>query len=376
MIQKYLKNNKESVLETLRELCKIPAPSHMEDERAAYCKVWLEERGAEGVYIDEAKNVVFPINCEGSRKITVFVAHTDTVFPDREPLPFKEDAENIYSPGVGDDTACLSVLLHTAKYYIENRIKPDKGVLFVCNSCEEGLGNLKGTRQIFKDYEGRIGRFISFDGRLSRIADTCAGSHRYRVEVRTAGGHSYGNFGNANAIHRLSEMIAEIYKIRVPEKAGEKTTYNVGGISGGTSVNTIAQRAEMLCEYRSSHKDCLAAMQAEFERIFKAAASEKAEVIVEKIGDRPCSDIDDAEIEVLRRIIAPISKAVMGEEPTFYPSSTDCNIPLSMGIPAICVGAYEGGGEHTREEWVEKASLEKGLEFAIRIAKKLTEVGE
>lgn len=371
MLLEYLENNKESVLDTLRALCKIPAPSHMEDERAAYCKAWLEKRGAEGVYIDEAKNVILPINCEGKNELCVFVAHTDTVFPDTEPLPFKEDEENIYSPGAGDDTACLSVLLHTAKYFVEKNIKPEKGVLFVCNSCEEGLGNLKGTRQIFKDFEGRIGRFISFDGQLGRIADACAGSHRYKVEVRTEGGHSYWDFGNANAIHRLSEMVSEIYKIRVPEMAGEKTTYNVGGVSGGTSVNTVAQSAQMLCEYRSSHKDCLAAMETEFARIFKAA-SEEAEVIVEKIGDRPCSDIDDAEIEALRRIIAPISEAVRGEPPVYYPSSTDCNIPLSMGIPAICIGAYEGGGAHTREEWVNKASLEKGLDFAIRVTMALT----
>ncbi len=373
MVQEFVRANTESVLETLRELCKIPAPSHMEDERAAYCEAWLLKNGAEGVYIDEAKNVIFPINCEGKSEITVFVAHTDTVFPDTEPLPYEEDAENIYCPGAGDDTACLSVLLHMAKYFIEKKIQPKKGVLFVCNSCEEGLGNLKGTRQIFKDFKGRIAQFISLDGRLGRIADACAGSHRYKVEVRTVGGHSYGNFGNANAIHRLSEIIAEIYKIRVPEMEGEKTTYNVGGISGGTSVNTIAQSAEMLCEYRSSHKDCLAEMQAEFERIFKAAASDEAEIIIEKIGDRPCSDIDDSKIEVLRRIIAPISEDIMGKAPIYVPSSTDCNIPLSMGIPAICVGAYEGGGAHTREEWVKKDSLSKGLEFAIRISEKLTE---
>ena len=370
----FTEKNRESVLTTLKELCLIPAPSHFEQKRAEYCKKWLEAAGAEGVYIDEALNVIFPIHCENSNEITVFVAHTDTVFPDTEPMPYSDDGEKIHCPGVGDDTACLSVLLHTAKYFIENKLVPQKGVMFVCNSCEEGLGNLKGTRQIFKDFEGRIGRFISFDGYLDSVADACAGSHRYEVEVTTEGGHSYGAFGNANAIHELSKIITEIYSIEVPQMEGERTTYNVGGISGGTSVNTIAQSAKMLCEYRSSHKDCLQYMQDKFEAIFEAARSDKVQVYVTKIGDRPCSDIDDAKIEELRRIVAPILEDVTKKPAHFRSSSTDCNIPLSLGISAICVGTCRGGGAHTREEWIEKESLAPGLTFAIRLAKALLEV--
>ena len=155
-IKEFVQQNEAALLQTLRELCAIPAPSHQEEMRAAYCKKWLEEAGAEGVYIDEALNVVFPLNCQGSNQITVYVAHTDTVFPDTEPMPILEDDTYIRCPGVGDDTASLSVLLMLAKYCIQKKIQPQKGILFVCNSCEEGLGNLKGTRQIFKDYAGRI----------------------------------------------------------------------------------------------------------------------------------------------------------------------------------------------------------------------------
>ena len=374
-IKKYAEYKHSSMLETLKELCHIPAPSHSEHQRAEYCKKWLENKGAKGVYIDEALNVIFPINCEHSNEITVFVAHTDTVFPDTEPMPYREDAENIYCPGVGDDTASVSVLMHTAKFFIENNLIPEKGVMFVLNSCEEGLGNLKGTRQLFKDFEGRIKQFISFDGaKLNKIANRCAGSHRYEVEVKTCGGHSYQAFGNPNAINELSKIVNAIYSIEIPEKEGERTTYNVGSISGGTSVNTIAQSAKMLCEYRSSHKDCLAIMQKKFEEIFENARSADVEVIVEKIGDRPCSNIDFAEIDKLESIIAPIIEEVTGKAPTYVSSSTDCNIPLSLGIPAICVGVYNGAGAHTREEWVEKASLVPGLEFAIKLSKAFMEV--
>lgn len=373
-IKAYIEENRDDLLQTLKELCAIPAPSHFEQQRAEYCKNWLEKAGASGVYIDEALNVIFPLNCENSNEITVFVAHTDTVFPDTEPMPYRDDGKNIYCPGVGDDTASVAVLLMLAKYFVEKKLTPDKGILFVCNSGEEGLGNLKGTRQIFKDFEGRIAQFISLDSNLDRISDRCAGSHRYEVEVLTEGGHSFQKFGNANAICELSKIVAQIYSIEVPKKEGCRTTYNVGSISGGTSVNTIAQSAKMLCEYRSEDRECLEFMQKEFEAIFEAARSEKVRVNVSKIGDRPCSNIDDSEIQRLRDILKPLIEDVIKAPAILKSASTDCNIPLSLGIPAICIGVYYGAGSHTREEWVEKASLALGLEVAIKAAAELTEV--
>lgn len=373
-IKNYIEKNKDSLLETIKELCTIPAPSHMEHERATYCKNWLEKAGADGVYIDEARNVIFPLNCEGSNEITVFVAHTDTVFPDMEPMPYLDDGKKIYCPGVGDDTASVAVLMSMAKFFIEQAIVPDKGILFVCNSCEEGLGNLKGTRQIFKDFAGRIVQFISFDSNINSISDRCAGSHRYEVEVLTAGGHSFLKFGNANAICELSKMVNAIYDIEIPQKEGARTTYNVGNISGGTSINTIAQNAKMLCEYRSTDRECLEIMRQKFEEIFEAAKSGEVQVKVEKIGDRPCSNIDDKKVDRLRKICKPIIEAVIKEPISFKSSSTDCNIPLSLGIPAICIGVYRGGGAHTREEWIEKISILSGLEVAIKTAFALTAI--
>ena len=372
-IKDFAQRNESELLELLKQLCAIPAPSGLEQERAAFCKNWLAGIGAEGVYIDEALNVIYPLNCEGSDQITVFVAHTDTVFPDLEPMPYVDDGVNVYCPGVGDDTASLCVLLMMAKYYLETGIKPEGGILFVCNSCEEGLGNLKGVRQLFADYAGRIRQFISFDSKLHIVNDECAGSHRYNVEVTTRGGHSFLDFGAPNAIAELSKMVSAIYRIKLPENSGRRTTFNVGGISGGTSVNTIAQSAQMLCEYRSEDKDCLAYMQAQFEKIFADAASDEVKVSVEKIGDRPCSDISRDKIDALMAKVMPIVEDIVKGPITVKSSSTDCNIPLSMGIPALCVGVYNGGGMHTREEWVEKASLKPGLELAIRVARKITE---
>lgn len=366
-IHQYIEEHRELLFRTLRELCAIPAPSHQEEKRAAYCKAWLERMGAEGVTVDDALNVVFPVNCEGSREITVVVAHTDTVFPDTEPMPYLDDGEKIHSPGVGDDTASLSVLLLCAKYFVEHRIQPKGGLLFVCNSCEEGLGNLKGTRQIFRDYEGRVARFISFDSRLAHVADRCVGSHRYEVEVKTEGGHSFQAFGNKNAIAELATIASEIYQIEVPKIGQSRTTYNIGTISGGTSVNTIAQNAEMLCEYRSDHVECLASMKARFEQIFADAWARGVNLSVKLIGERPCmGEVDLSAIDRLTDVYREVVTDVMGVETTRGSSSTDCNIPLSLGIPALCVGVFLGGGTHTREEWVDKKSLPVGAEVGLR----------
>lgn len=373
-IKDFVKNNTVLMYDTLRELCAIPAPSHHEEKRAAYCKAWLEREGLTGVYIDDALNVVCPINCDGSDTITVIVAHTDTVFPDTEPMPYVDDGETIRCPGVGDDTASLAMLLLTAKYFYENNICPTGGVMFVCNSCEEGLGNLKGTRQIFRDFEGRIARFVSYDGRIGHIANRCVGSHRYEVEVTTAGGHSWGAFGNKNAITELSRIVNAIYEIEVPQIGESRTTYNVGSIEGGTSVNTIAQSAKMLCEYRSDTLDCLAIMKSRFEHIFAEAANSDVGVKVTVVGERPCMGaVDLSEIEKMEAICADIQRRICGVEVGYGAASTDCNIPLSLGIPAICVGVYIGGGAHTREEWVEKASLPVGLEIGIEMAISLSE---
>lgn len=370
-INQFVIDNTQKIFCMLKELCDIPAPSHFEHGRAEYCKKWLESVGAKGVYIDDALNVIFPLNCEESKEITVFAAHTDTVFPDTEPMPYFDDGEKIHSPGVADDTASVVVLLLTAKYFVENNIVPEKGIMFVCNSCEEGLGNLKGTRQLFDDFDGRIKQFITFDSNLDVVFDRCVGSHRYEVEAFTEGGHSYGAFGNKNAIHVMSEIVNEIYKIKIPEKPGSKTTYNVGTISGGTSVNTIAQDAKMLCEYRSDDVECLAYMQSEFENIFENAKKDGVRIEVTKVGDRPCADIEAEKIENLKNIAVPVIEEVIEKKVTFKSSSTDCNIPLSKGISALCIGTNIHFGIHTREEWVDKESVITGLKIAISLAEKL-----
>ena len=370
-LDNYIAENKALLYKTLKELCLIPAPSHFEHERANYCKTWLENYGAEGVYIDDALNVIFPINCNNSDKITVFAAHTDTVFPDREPMPYHDNGERIFCPGVADDTASVAILLLASKFFIETKTAPSGGIMFVLNSCEEGLGNLKGVRKLFEDYQGRISTFVTLDSTLNLVIDKAVGSHRYEVTVSTEGGHSYNKFGNQNAIAELSKIINEIYEIKVPTKPGTKTTYNVGLIEGGTSVNTIAQSAKMLCEYRSDDKECLEYMENEFKKIFKSAGK-RVSIAVNVVGERPCSNTLPIKIDALKRIITPIIENTIGEKVKFVSGSTDCNIPLSLGVAAICIGTDIHDKTHTREEWIDKKSIITGLLIALKTSLELT----
>lgn len=361
----YIDDHRQEAYELLLEMAQIPAPSNHEEKRAEFCKAWLQKQGAEGVYIDEALNVIYPVGCTERNNLVVFMAHSDVVFPDRSPLPLKVENGRIYCPGVGDDTANAVALLMAAKYIARKKIKPKEcGLLLVINSGEEGLGNLKGCRKIMEDFDDRIREFVSLDGQASGGVSRAVGSRRYRIAIDTEGGHSYGAFGNRNAIAYLASLIDTLYTIKVPEIG--KTTYNVGTITGGTSVNTIAQHAEMLYEFRSDEREALTIMQHHLDAAVDFYRAKGVRVTVSLVGNRPCGAPVDEQIhgEMMERASCAALRRY-GHPLCYGPGSTDCNIPLSMGIPAICVGCYQGAGAHTREEYVEIDSLLPGLRFAF-----------
>lgn len=346
----------------VRDLAVIPAPSHGEGRRARFIKELLDGWGARGVYIDDALNVVWPWG-EGEER-SVFMAHTDVVFPDTEALPFSEEGDIFRAPGVGDDTANLAVLLFAARSFMGRT--PKKPLLIVADSCEEGLGNLRGCRRIVDGFKVR--ELVTVDGGLGKLVTGAVGSHRYRVTVRTQGGHSFGDFGAKNAAACLAEIICALYAVTPPEKPGGRTTYNVGTISGGTSVNTIAQEAEMLYEYRSDDAGCLTAMRDTFFGIIGDFRARGLEIETELLGERPCGGSVDGEDfarlkDIMRRAAAETTGLTLRESI----GSTDANYPLSLGIPAVCIGGCESAGGHTREETLNAASLRPGLEYIIKV---------
>jgi len=362
----YIEEHRQEAEALLIELAKIPAPSHREERRAAFCKAWLEEQGAKGVYIDDAQNVIYPVG-DVTGPVTVYMAHSDVVFPDPEELPLRVDRRRIYCPGIGDDTANVVALLMAAKYVAEKKLTPKEGgLLLIVNSCEEGLGNLKGSKAVMARYGAQVTAFVSFDTYPQKITTRAVGSKRYRVELATEGGHSYADFGNRNAIACLASMIDALYRVQVPPKG--KTTYNVGLIEGGTSVNTIAQSAAMLYEFRSDEGESLAIMEQTFEKIINDYRARGLEIRVTLLGDRPCSG--EVPAQAHRALICRTEQAVQnsfGITPVQTASSTDCNIPLSLGVPAVCTGCILGAKLHTREEYVERDSILPGLQLSFEM---------
>ena len=354
----YIENHQKQTLNLLMELAQIPAPSHHEEKRVAFCVDWLEKNGVEHVSVDEAKNVICSFGeCGGDAPLVVYMAHSDVVFPDMEALPLSVEGDRIYCPGVGDDTVNVVHLLMAARYLAQNKLQPKQGgVLLVINSCEEGLGNLHGTRTLIKNFGSRIKEVYALDCENGIVYVDAVGSLRYRVVVKTEGGHSYTSFGNRNAIFYLSSLITTLYQLKVPQRG--ISTYNVGVIEGGTSVNTIAQHAEMLFEMRSDNREDLAEMDAHFHAAIDFYRTKGITVEVEVVGERPCAgDIDREKHAAMAEKTAAAIRRYFDVEVNFTSGSTDCNIPLSCGIPAVAGGCFMGHGAHTREEYIEISSI-------------------
>ena len=343
--KEYAREAHEEELELLRRLAKIPAPSGKEGKRAAFVKEWLREAGADSAFIDPAGNVICRIEGADRHTASVFSAHMDVVAKDEKTLPLREDKARIYAPGVGDDTANLTGLLMATKWILAHKPRLKHDIWVVANTCEEGLGNLAGTRRLIVDLKEaglEVADFTAFDLYLGQHITRAVGSHRWRVEVETQGGHSWEDAGRQSAVESVCRVVEGLYAIPLPDKG--KTTVNVGAIEGGGAVNAIASRASALLEYRSGDAD----------------------VEVKLIGDRPASLASQPEGQSgLVDLGDEAIRALGGVEPARQESSTDANIPLSLGVPAHTVGAVSGALLHTREEWIDKHSLEPGLALVL-----------
>lgn len=357
----YIRWDDERTLRELLEMCVIPAPSYHEKEKAEYVKRKFEEIGLESVRMDEIWNVTGRIPGSGGGPVIMLAAHTDTVFPADTDLIIRKEGNVYRCPGINDDTRAVAELFSIARAMKSSGLRLQGDLIFCANVCEEGLGDLRGVKHIFRNADS-IDGFVSIDNQVTGgIIYTATGSHRYRVEFTGCGGHSFSDFGLPNPIHALGRAIQKIADFQVPKSP--KTTFNVGVIDGGTSVNTIAASASMLVDIRSDSMEELERLSRELQVAVEAAAEEenrrweseeKVQVRVTMCGDRPAGTQD---------VHSPIVRAaweaalLAGVEPELrYESSTDANVPISMGIPAIAVG--RGGREgkmHTVQEWFEPA---------------------
>ncbi len=361
-MEKFIIKNLEDVKNLIIELCKISSPSNEEGKRANFIFNLLKEMGL-SPKITEANNVVLSLG--SGEKEVVFMAHIDTVFPKETLLSPRVVDGKLYCAGVGDNTTNVACLIYAVKYLKENFYNSNRYKLtFVFDSGEEGLGNLAGCRDFFKNNK-EVYEFIAVDGDYNGdICGSAVGSIRYKVEIKTKGGHSFYDYGEENAICVLSNIINEFYQIKIEEKDGVKTTYNVGRIEGGTSVNTIAQYATALFEIRSNDKADLEKIASQFKSIIDKF--NVGTISVEVVGERPCAcRVDKKRQNQLLEKVSSVYEKILGEKPIYSLNSMDANIPFSLGIPSTSIGCYLGGGQHTIEEWIDLNSIKSGFKILL-----------
>lgn len=345
-------------------LTEVAAPPFEEDERARVYADWLRDAGADSVFIDDEGNVVAIRRGRGEpggeRRTVAISGHLDTVFPAEVDVSVEQRGDTLYAPGIGDDTRGLIAVLTVLRALERAGIETQDDVLFIGTVGEEGLGDLRGMKHLFREDADPIDAWIDIDGTgLGRIVNKGLGSHRFRVTFRGPGGHSWGAFGLANPAHALGRAIRGFEAVAdTLTRSGPRTSYNVGRIGGGTSVNSIPFEAWMEVDMRSVSEESLARIDAAFRAAMREALEAAnalrrdgpaLELVVDQIGDRPSGEIPD-DHPLVRRAAAAIG--LFGGEPTLARSSTDSNIPIALGIPAVTIGSGgTGGGAHSPGEW-------------------------
>jgi tripeptide aminopeptidase len=369
-----VKQTEPQVIDEQMRLCEIAAPPFKETARAQAYRDAFQKAGLANVRIDRAGNVLGERPGLAPRPHLVVSAHLDTVFAEGTRVAPSRTGTIIKGPGIADDCRGLAVVLAIVRALNAARIQTPGSVTFVGTVGEEGLGDLRGVKHLFQDeLKGRVDRFVSIDGAGSAITHIAVGSLRYRVAVKGSGGHSYGDFGIANPIHALGRAIAHIGDLQVPRQP--KTTFSVGRIGGGTSVNAIASDAWMEVDMRSSDRAALRALDAAFQKALDVAVAEENErwgsrgrLVLEKlvVGDRPAGrNPEDAPI-----VAAAVSVTrALGMRADLEEGSTDANIPMSLGIPAITIdGGGSAAGAHTLEESFDTTDSWQGTARALLIA--------
>jgi tripeptide aminopeptidase len=367
-----IKADDARALEEQKRITEIPAPPFKEKVRAEYYLKRMQELGFKDASIDSEGNVIaLRKGTGGGRPKLVVSAHLDTVFPEEVDVTVKEKDGVINAPGIGDDSRGLAALLSLVKAMNENGIATVGDLLVVGTVGEEELGNLRGVKALFRDHKD-IDGFISIDGLgISRVVNQSTGSHRYEMIFRGPGGHSFQEFGLPSAIHAMGRAIAKISELQTP--AEPRTTFTVGTVRGGTSVNAIAAEARMAVDMRSNSTEELLKLEERLLGLVKQAVAEenarwstdKMTVEIKLIGDRPAGmvEMDSPIVQATQRTVATIAR---GPKVTFAGSSTDSNIAMSLGIPAVTIGGGgEGGNWHSRNEWYKPTDAWMGPQNAL-----------
>jgi len=366
--------NEPATLEQQVRLCEIPAPPFKEEVRGQELRRLFEALGLKEVRIDRAGNVIGVRPGRAAHPNLVFSAHLDTVFPEGTDVKVKRDGAVLKGPGIGDDCRGLAVMLAVIRALNEAHVETPGTITFVADVGEEGLGDLRGMKSLFyESLKGQIDKFVSVDGTGLGITHIGVGSNRYRVTFKGPGGHSFGAFGMANPIQAMGRAIAKIDAFEVPTQP--KTTFNVGRVGGGTSVNAIPFEAWMEVDMRSSDPAALKAVDTKFNAAVREAVEEENQrwnnrgpvtVAAELVGVRPAGQTPK-ENPIVQTALG-VSQALQIAD-SRHEGSTDSNVPMNLGIPAITISAGGNGtGAHSLNEAFDPKDSWRGTERALLLA--------
>jgi tripeptide aminopeptidase len=372
----------ERTTRQLIELTEIPAPPFQEEVRARRYAEMLREAGADSVWIDEEGNAIGLRRGTQRDRTVVLEGHLDTVFPEGTDVTVKVRGDTLFAPGIGDDTRGLVVVLEALRAMNEAQLRTRADVLFTGTVGEEGLGDLRGVKYLFREGAPRIDSYIAVDGGdETRVAVQGIGSHRYKITFQGPGGHSWGAFGTANPVHALGRAI-HLFDERADQhtKSGPRTTYNVGRIGGGTSVNSVAFEAWAEVDMRSEDDASLQAIDRILQESVQQALREQNAVLrrgeqltvdVEMVGDRPSGRADERS-PLVQRTRAVIEH--LGGKPELGSGSTNSNIPFARGVPAVTIGrGGQGGDGHALTEWWVNENGHRAIQQALLLT--LAEAG-
>jgi acetylornithine deacetylase/succinyl-diaminopimelate desuccinylase-like protein len=368
--------NAEAITAEQIRICSIPATPFGERERAEYLSKKFIELGLKEVEIDAEGNCLGLIAGASRSPLVVVSAHLDTVFSSETDFTVVKRGNRLLAPGIADDGCGLAALTALAEAIQTEKIQTQGSILFVGTVGEEGEGNLRGVRYLLTKgrWASRVDAFLSFDGPgVDRITNRALGSRRYRVELSGPGGHSWGDFGLPNPVHAMGRAISRLAAYPTPKEP--RTTFNVGRIEGGTGVNAIPSRATMEVDLRSTSESELRRLDAFFRRAMRDAVVEEGakrragdpelKLRLDLIGERPTGETpsDSPLVE-----LAIEATRILGFEPRLDRSSTDSNLPISLGIPAITLGAGgTSGSSHTLDEWFDPRDRDKGLKRGLLV---------
>ncbi len=349
------------VVELTQRICAVPAPTGFEEQRGVLVASLLQERGYTPE-IDEVGNVYARRGQKAERPVLMVLAHLDTVFPLSTPLNVVRDGNILRGPGIGDNSLSVAAMLGVLDVLDQMGKETELDLVAVANVGEEGLGNLRGARAAVERYRDNLAAVIAIDGNLGHITHGAVGSQRWRITVKGPGGHSFGAFGRPSAIHGLARIVAAIADLPVPQDP--KTTYNVGNIEGGTSVNTIAAQAFALLDMRSTDVTALKQLAEQVREIVKQRAGAGLQTEIEVLGERPAGSLSRSNplVQLAAQVLV-----WLGLEPEYGAASTDANIPISLNMPAICVGVTQVRQMHTLEEWLAIPPIGDGLAQLVRL---------